>query len=131
MNMDELLKAEKILEAGLRTAMGHMDTEYAITSDGKIMAITKEPLSDHDLFDVFGVGRVDAFKTSNTVCISKDAANAIADILEGKDDNEWTLVQKEAVELLFDVVNGIQYQSMIKWLDEYSKTHYITKEENK
>lgn len=122
MNIDKF-KAEKILEASLRTAISRMDMEYTITSDGRIMAITKEPLPDHDLLDTFGVGRVDAFKTSNTVCISKEAANAIADILEGKDDHEWTPFQKEAVESLFDAVNGIQYQAMIKWLNEYQETH--------
>lgn len=122
-------KAEAI-ENYLKNAFNHMSPKYTVTCTGKVMAITEDILTDENINNL-DIGRTDAFNGSNYICIDKNTANAVADILEEVDDSGWTAAQKEAIETFFDAVNCIQYQSMIKWLDEYSKTHYITKEEDK
>lgn len=119
-------KAEAI-ENYLKNVFNHMSPKYTVTCTGKVMAITEDILTD-DIIDNLDIGRTDAFNGSDYVCIDKITVNTIADILENMDDSEWTPAQKEAAEIFFDAVNCIQYQLMIKWLNEYQNSH---KEENK
>lgn len=114
-------KAEAV-ENCLKNVFGSMTPKYTVTCTGKVMAITEDTLTD-EIIDNLDIGRVDAFNGMDYVCISKNTANTIADILECIEDSKWTPAQKEAVETFFDAVNCIQYQSMIRWLNEYQKTH--------
>lgn len=118
--MSSSIQKTKSIKEALKMACDIIDPEYTITCEGRIMMVTDSVLSDEKI-DELDIGRVDAFKGSHFICMDKEYANAIADLLEGKDDSGMTPFQKEAVEYLFDAVNGIQYQSMIKWIDEYRK----------
>lgn len=117
-NMKKAEANEKILEETFKQT----PHKLAITCGGKIMALTDGILSD-EIIEKLDVGRNGAFDGMSHICIDKITANIVADILEDIDDSNWNDTQKEAVEMFFDAVNCIQYQTMVKWLDEYRKTH--------
>lgn len=104
----------------LKNKLMESDASYAITCTGQIAALSNSPLTDTELENL-RLSRNGAFDNVDYVCIDKIAANAIADILEEMDTSNLTGIQKDAVDTIIDTVNGIQYQTMIKWLDDYRK----------
>lgn len=92
---------------------------YCLTCDGRIMAITEQTLSDKEIASVCS-SRIGAFKDMDMIAIPKSIANKILDMLE----NIYTMSDEESedVDILRDAVDGIQYQTMLAWLDNFEKT---------
>lgn len=111
--LKEIKQAEKMKEL-----FNTKSPAYCITCDGRIMGITEQTLSNEEIASVCS-SRTEAFKDMDIIAIPKSTANKILDILENINvsDNE-----SEDVCILRDAVDGIQYQTMIAWIDNYIKT---------
>ena len=99
---------------------------YSITSDGRIMAVCEQPLSDQEIKEL-GIGRFDAYQNLSDILIPSPYAEAIVDFLDSinivhyKDPEELNTLQT-ALDVSHDAICHIQYQAMIEWGNNYIET---------
>lgn len=92
---------------------------YSITSDGRIMAVCEQPLSDQEIKEL-GIERFDAYQDMSDVLVPSSYAKAIVDFLDSinivhyKDPEEFNTLSN-ALEVFRDAVCHVQYQAMIEW----------------
>lgn len=97
---------------------------YSITSDGRIMAVCEQPLSDEEIKEL-GIGRFDAYQDLTDVLIPISYAEAISDFLDTVDITpvskkpEAYITLSDALDIFRDAINHIQYQAMIGWVNNY------------
>ena len=100
---------------------------YSITSDGRIMAVCEQPLSDEEIKEL-GIGRFDAYQNLTDVLVPSSYAEAISNFLDSVDivppykKPEELNTLSDALEVFRDAVCHIQYQSMIEWGKNYMET---------
>lgn len=99
---------------------------YSITSDGRIMAVCEQPLSDQEIKEL-GIERFDAYQNLSDVLIPLPYAEAIVNFLDSinivhyKDPEELNTLQT-ALDVSRDAICHIQYQAMIEWGNNYIET---------
>lgn len=99
---------------------------YSITSDGRIMAVCEQPLSDQEIKEL-GIERFDAYQNLSDVLIPSPYAEAIVDFLDSinivhyKNPEELNTLQT-ALDVSRDAICHIQYQAMIEWGNNYIET---------
>ena len=99
---------------------------YSITSDGRIMAVCEQPLSDKEIKEL-GIGRFDAYQYLSDVLIPTSYAEAISDFLDTVDITsvskkpEAYITLSDALDIFRDAINHIQYQAMIDWVNNYTE----------
>ena len=93
---------------------------YSITSDGRIIAVCEQPLSDKEIKEL-GIGRFDAYQNLSDVLVPSSYAEAISDFLDSidivppyKKPEELNTISN-ALEVFRDAICHIQYQAMIEW----------------
>lgn len=91
---------------------------YCITCDGRIMGITEQQLTDKEIASVCS-SRIGAFEDMDIIAIPRSTANKILDMLENINISDD---ESEDVDILRDAVDGVQYQTMRAWLDNFMKT---------
>lgn len=100
---------------------------YSITSDGRIMAVCEQPLSDKEIKEL-GIGRFDAYENLSDVLVPYSYAEAIADFLDSIDivppykNPEELNTLSDALDVFRDAVSHIQYQAMIEYGNNYIET---------
>lgn len=100
---------------------------YSITSDGRIMAVCEQPLSDKEIKEL-GIGRFDAYENLSDVLVPYSYAEAIADFLDSIDivppykNPEELNTLSDALDIFRDAINHIQYQAMIEYGNNYIET---------
>lgn len=92
---------------------------YSITSDGRIMAVCEQPLSDQEIKEL-GIGRFDAFENLSDVLIPLPYAEAIVDFLDSINIVHYKSAEElntlsNALEVFRDATCHVQYQAMIEW----------------
>ena len=100
---------------------------YSITSDGRIMAVCEQPLSDKEIKEL-GIGRFDAYENLSDVLVPYSYAEAIADFLDSidivppyKNPDELNTLS-DALDIFRDAICHIQYQAMIEYGNNYIET---------
>lgn len=98
---------------------------YSITSDGRIMAVCEQPLSDEEIKEL-GIGRFDAYQNLTDVLIPTSYGEAISDFLDSigimpssSKQPEGPEAIQDAVDIFRDAINHIQYQAQIEWGNNY------------
>ena len=97
---------------------------YSITSDGRIMAVCEQPLSDKEIKEL-GIERFDAYQNLTDVLIPSSYAEAISDFLDSIDivppykKPEEINTLSDALDIFRDAISHIQYQAMIEWVNNY------------
>lgn len=92
---------------------------YSITSDGRIMAVCEQPLSDQEIKEL-GIERFDAYQNMSDVLVPSSYAEAIVDFLDSinivhyKDPEELNTLSN-SLEVFRDAICHVQYQAMIEW----------------
>lgn len=100
---------------------------YSITSDGRIMAVCEQPLSDEEIKEL-GIKRFDAYQNLTDVLVPFSYAEAISDFLDSIDiappykKSEELNTLSDALAVFHDAVCHIQYQAMIEWGNNYIET---------
>lgn len=99
---------------------------YSITSDGRIMAVCEQPLSDKEIKEL-GIGRFDAYENLSDVLVPYSYAEAIADFLDSIDivppykNPEELNTLSNALDIFRDAICHVQYQASIEWGNDYMK----------
>lgn len=100
---------------------------YSITSDGRIMAVCEQPLSDQEIKEL-GIERFDAYQNLSDVLVPSSYAEVIVDFLDSIDivpqykDPEKLNTLSTALDAFRDAISNIQYQAMIEWCSNYIET---------
>lgn len=100
---------------------------YSITSDGRIMAVCEQPLSDKEIKEL-GIGRFDAYENLSDVLVPYSYAEAIADFLDSIDivppykNPEELNTLSDALDIFRDAICHVQYQAMIEYGNNYIET---------
>lgn len=93
---------------------------YSITSDGRIMAVCEQPLSDEEIKEL-GIGRFDAYENLSDVLVPYSYGEAISKFLDGigimpsSKQPEGPEAIQDALDVFRDAVSHIQYQAMIEY----------------
>ena len=101
---------------------------YSITSDGRIMAVCEQPLSDEEIKEL-GIGRFDAYQNLTDVLVPTSYGEAISDFLDSigimpssSKHPEGPEAIQDALDTFRDAICHVQYQAMIEWSNKYMET---------